>query len=59
MQLGKNLLFYSLTIHVRSPGDSMSDTQRQPEIWLMGLGCDEERSAKVRDYLTHAGYQVV
>ncbi|WP_306533995.1 response regulator [Geobacter sp.] len=37
----------------------MSDTQRQPEIWLMGLGCDEERSAKVRDYLTHAGYRVV
>ncbi|ABB31004.1 response regulator receiver protein [Geobacter metallireducens RCH3] len=36
----------------------MSDTQRQPEIWLMGLGCDEERSAKVRDYLTYAGYRV-
>lgn len=37
----------------------MSDTKRQPEIWLMGLGCEEERSATVRDYLDHAGYRVV
>lgn len=37
----------------------MSDTERQPEIWLMGLGCEEERSATVRDYLHHAGYRVV
>lgn len=37
----------------------MSDMLRQPEIWLMGLGCDEERSAKVRDYLAYAGYRVV
>lgn len=37
----------------------MSNTQRQPEIWLMGLGCEEERSATVRDYLAYAGYRVV
>ncbi|AJE02843.1 response regulator [Geobacter pickeringii] len=37
----------------------MSDTERQPEIWLMGLGCEEERSATVRAYLQHAGYRVV
>ncbi|RNC73197.1 MAG: response regulator [Desulfuromonadales bacterium] len=37
----------------------MSDTQRQPEIWLMGLGCEEERSATVRAYLEYAGYVVV
>ena len=36
----------------------MGDTQRQPEIWLMGLGCEEDRSATVREYLTHAGYSV-
>lgn len=37
----------------------MSHTQQKPQIWLMGLGCEEERSATVRDYLSHAGYRVV
>lgn len=36
----------------------MSESRREPEIWLMGLGCDESRSTTVRDYLIHAGYRV-
>ncbi|BDV43884.1 response regulator [Geotalea uraniireducens] len=36
----------------------MDAKERQPEIWLMGLGCEEERSATVRDYLQSAGYRV-
>ena len=37
----------------------MSESQKQPEIWLMGLGCEEERSAKLRGYLNEAGYRVI
>lgn len=37
----------------------MSDSAKQPELWLMGLGCEEERAATVLDYLRHAGYSVV
>lgn len=36
----------------------MDAHNRQPEIWLMGLGCEEERAATVRDYLHSAGYRV-